>query len=152
MARRSRSICHGCSRPLKRSPQPEKQLVPHGTETVLLVEDELAVRLFATRVLREAGYTVVDAAIGDEALQLAHAHAGPIQLLLTDVVLPQMGGKALADTLVAHYPTLKVLFMSGYTDDAIVHHGRLDAGLAFLHKPFSPAALLRKVREVLEAA
>jgi PAS domain S-box-containing protein len=131
-------------------PHTEDQAVPRGTETVLLVEDEVAVRLFAARVLRESGYRVLETTTGDEALHAAQTDAGPIQLLLTDVVLPQMGGKALAERLAAHYPSLKVLFMSGYADDAIVHHGRLEAGLAFLHKPFSPGVLLRKVREVLD--
>jgi PAS domain S-box-containing protein len=128
----------------------DEQVVPGGTETVLLVEDELAVRVFAARVLREAGYTVVEASNGAEALHVVQEYSGMIHLLLTDVVLPQMGGKALATRLVAQSPSLKVLFMSGYADDAIVHHGRLETGLAFLHKPFSPAAVLRKVRETVD--
>jgi two-component system, cell cycle sensor histidine kinase and response regulator CckA len=130
----------------------ELSVLPQGTETVLVVEDELAVRIFAVRVLREHGYTVLEASTSVEAFQLAHEYAGNIDLLLTDVVMPQTGGKALAEQLTAQYPTIKVLFMSGYADNAIVHHGLLETGIAFLHKPFSPAALLRKVREVLEAA
>jgi PAS domain S-box-containing protein len=132
--------------------QLEEQVAPRGTETVLLVEDELAVRVFAARVLREAGYTVVEASQGDEALRLAQDYPGAIALLVTDVVLPQLGGKALAERLVAQSPSSKVLFISGYADDAIVRHGRLEAGLAFLHKPFSPTALLRKVRAVLDTS
>jgi two-component system, cell cycle sensor histidine kinase and response regulator CckA len=128
----------------------DEQLVPYGTETVLLVEDELAVRMFTARVLQESGYTVLEASTGTEALELAQEYPGAIQLVLTDVVLPQTSGKALAEQLTARYPTLKVLFMSGYPDDAMVHHGRLEVGIAFLHKPFSPAVLLRKVREVLD--
>jgi PAS domain S-box-containing protein len=131
-------------------PPVDEQVVPWGTETVLLVEDELAVRVFAARVLREAGYTVLEASNGTEALHFVQEYPRTIQLLLTDVVLPQMGGKALATRLTAQSPTLKVLFMSGYAEDAIVHHGRLETGLAFLHKPFSLAALLRKVRETLD--
>jgi CheY-like chemotaxis protein len=132
-------------------PAPDEQSVPRGTEIVLLVEDELAVRMFAARVLREAGYTVLEASQGAEALGFVEEYSGTIQLLLTDVVLPQMGGKALAEHLTRQYPGLKTLFMSGYADDAIVHHGQLEMGLSFLHKPFSPGVLLRKVREVLDA-
>lgn len=125
--------------------------LPRGAETVLLVEDEIAVRALAARVLRAQGYTVIEAANGDKALTLAHdwGEAG-IDLLLTDVIMPQIGGRELAARLKALLPQIKVLYMSGYTDDAIVHHGRLEPGIVFLHKPFSPAALARKVREVLD--
>jgi CheY-like chemotaxis protein len=133
-------------------PLPDEQAVLRGTETALLVEDELAVRVFAARGLREAGYTVLEAGHGVEALHFVQEYSGTIQMLLTDVVLPQMGGKALAEHLMIRYPALKVLYMSGYADDAIVHHGQLEMGLAFLHKPFSPGALLRKVREVLDTS
>jgi PAS domain S-box-containing protein len=125
--------------------------LPRGAETVLLVEDEISVRALAARVLRAQGYAVIEAANGDEALALAHdrGEAG-IDLLLTDVIMPQIGGRELAARLKALLPQVKVLYMSGYTDDAIVHHGRLEPGIVFLHKPFSPAALARKVREVLD--
>jgi CheY-like chemotaxis protein len=123
-----------------------------GVETVLLVEDEAAVRALTARMLREQGYTVLEAPDGEEALQLARANSEvTIHLLLTDVVMPRMSGIALAEQLKALFPTIKVLFVSGYTDNAIVHHGWLDPGIAFLHKPFSPAALARKVRDVLDA-
>jgi two-component system, cell cycle sensor histidine kinase and response regulator CckA len=131
-------------------PHLDEQHMPRGSETVLLVEDELAVRTFAVRVLETAGYTVVAASDGAEALRYMEGEPRAIQLLLTDVVLPHMNGKVLAEQLTADAPTLKVLYMSGYADDAIVHHGRIEVGLAFLHKPFSPGTLLRKVREVLD--
>jgi two-component system, cell cycle sensor histidine kinase and response regulator CckA len=131
--------------------QVEVHALPRGKETVLVVEDEVAVRALAARVLREQGYTVLEAGNGVEAIRVAEVHApAAIDLLLTDVVMPHMGGKAVADQIITLYPTLKVLFISGYTDSAIVHHGRLDEGVAFLHKPFTPAVLARKVREVLD--
>jgi two-component system, cell cycle sensor histidine kinase and response regulator CckA len=134
--------------PPRLDPQPPGR----GTETVLLVEDEEAVRRLAARVLRELGYRVLEASGGAEALQLAQAQMeAPLDLLLTDVVLPQMNGRILADRLTELRPRVKVLFMSGYTDSAIVHHGRLDLGVSFLHKPFSPATLARMVRAILEA-
>ena len=121
-----------------------------GTETILVVEDEEALRKVAKRTLDAAGYTVLTAADGDEALLTCARHAGDIHLLLTDVVMPRMSGRALAQELSKTRPTLKVLYMSGYTDDAIVHHGVLDAGTHFLGKPFTAADLTRKVREVLD--
>jgi PAS domain S-box-containing protein len=121
-----------------------------GTETILVVEDEDAVRKVAVRTLGAAGYTVLSAANGAEAL-LTHAqHVGDIQLLLTDVVMPRMSGRELAQELCGLRPTLKVLYMSGYTDDAILHHGVLDPGTHFLGKPFSADGLTGKVREVLD--
>ncbi len=125
--------------------------MPQGAETVLLVEDEPAVRALAARSLRALGYTVIEAGDGVQALKVATEHAGTIQLLLTDVIMPQMGGKALADWVVRTRPGIRVLFMSGYTDNAITQHGRLDPGIVFLQKPFSPAALAQKVREILDS-
>jgi len=133
-------------------PRGEAKAVRQGTETVLVVEDEPPVRELTCRVLREQGYTVLDATNGKEALHKVHAYAGArIDLLVTDMVMPRMGGKALAEQLMAVYPHIKVLFVSGYTTDAIVHHGRLDLGTNFLSKPFTPTALIRKVQEVLDA-
>lgn len=124
--------------------------LPRGSETVLLVEDEPTVRTLAARILRNYGYDVIEAAHGRDALGWIECHTGQqIDLLLTDVVMPYMSGKAIAEVVQNHFPTLKVLYISGYTDQAIVHHGRLDPGIAFLHKPFTPAALVRKVRDVL---
>src|SRR5213078_1412957 len=99
-------------------------------------EDEAAVRNLARRVLEKHGYTLLLAATGRDGVQLATQHAGPIDLLVTDVVMPEMGGRELAQRLTALQPGLKVLYLSGYTDDAILHHGVLDAGVAFLQKPW----------------
>jgi CheY-like chemotaxis protein len=128
----------------------QSHALPRGTETILLVEDEATVRTLAARTLRKQGYTVLEAANGEEALYVARQHSGEIQLLFTDVVMPQMGGKMLASRLEEESPSTRVLFTSGYTDNAIVHHGVLDPGIAFLQKPFSPEVLIRKVREVLD--
>ncbi len=126
--------------------------LPPGTETVLLAEDNPAVHALVARVLRDQGYTVLEAADGATAVQVAREQAGAtIHLLLTDVVMPHVSGKALAEQISNMYPGIKTLFISGYANDAIVHHGRLDPGVAFLNKPFSPSALARKVREVLDA-
>jgi two-component system cell cycle sensor histidine kinase/response regulator CckA len=121
-----------------------------GVETVLLVEDEEAVRSLVCKVLRASGYTVLESLNPADALRIAREHPDPIHLLLTDVVMPQMSGREVANQVIVLRPSTKVLFISGYTDDAIVHHGVLDPKTAFLHKPFSPDALARKVREVLD--
>jgi CheY-like chemotaxis protein len=123
---------------------------PQGTETVLLVEDEGTVRSVAREVLQMVGYTVLEAATGEEALQRADQYLGTIHLLLTDVVMPGMSGRELAERLVVDYPALEVLYLSGYTDEAIAHHGLLQAGIELLHKPFTPDVLARRVREVLD--
>jgi len=124
--------------------------LPKGSETILLVEDEEPIRALIRMRLAAHGYTVLEAASAEEALDLSAQHAGPIELLLTDVVLRGDSGRVLADRLRAQRPGVKVLYMSGYTDDVIAHHGVLEPGLVFLQKPFTPAALARKVREALE--
>jgi CheY-like chemotaxis protein len=120
-----------------------------GTETVLLVEDDEMVRDLARQVLETYGYRVLAAGGGREALKLCQSHRGDIHLLLTDVVMPDMSGRDLAERLREKCPRLKVLYMSGYTDDIIAHHGVLEPNMEFLEKPFTPEALARKVREVL---
>jgi CheY-like chemotaxis protein len=122
-----------------------------GSETVLVAEDEDAVRQIIEKALQARGYTVMVARGGTEALAIAGRHAGQIDLLVTDVVMPDMNGRALSERLTHVRPTIKTLYLSGYTDDAILHHGVLEEGVAFLQKPFSLGALARKVREVIEA-
>ena len=123
---------------------------PTGRETVLVAEDEPLVRTLARRVLEQAGYTVLAAAGGAEALETARRHDGPIHLLLTDVVMPEIGGRDLARRLGEVRPEVPVLYMTGYSDEAVARQGVLDPGTALIQKPFTPAALARKVREVLD--
>jgi PAS domain S-box-containing protein len=123
-----------------------------GTETLLLVEDEDAVRELVRNVLRENGYRVLEASRGEEALELSELFAGRIDLLVTDVVMPGMNGRELARRLVSSRPQVKVLYISGYADNAVWYPGGLDAGGAFLQKPFTPEALARKVREALSSS
>ena len=122
-----------------------------GTETVLLVEDEAFVRELAVATLRERGYTVIEAANGAEGLRIARQHSGKIDLVLTDVVMPVMGGKDMADALRGSHPDTRVLFTSGYSEEVIGHHGVLRTGINFLQKPYLAATLARRVREVLDA-
>ncbi len=138
--------------PGPRAPRPAVSQTLEGTESVLLVEDELAVRVLVRRVLERAGYTVVAASNGREALELARRRdpeESPFDLLLTDVVMPEMSGPELANELGAVHPGLRILYMSGYNDEAIVHHGVLEAGTALIEKPFTPEGLLRRIREAL---
>jgi len=131
------------------APAPVSGQAVGGTETILLLEDDPAIRMVIRRFLELSAYTVLDAATPRQALELAANVERPIDLLLTDVVLPEMSGRELAERLAAQRPGLLVLYMSGYTDDAIVHQGRLEPDTAFLQKPFAPEVLLRRVREVL---
>jgi CheY-like chemotaxis protein len=119
---------------------------------VLVVEDEDAVRRLAERILRAAGYRVLQAANGGEALLLCEERGGEIDLLLTDVVMPRMSGKQLAARLVASCPRLRVLFMSGYSEHGIEQRGVLDPGARLISKPFTAAELCARVREVLDEA
>ena len=125
--------------------------IPRGSETVLLVEDEEVVRGLARQILEDSGYRVLVAQQGEEAVRLCNDYANEIHMLLTDVVMPGAGGKVVADRLSAMRPGIKVLFMPGYTDEAIVHHGVLDSNVEFIQKPFSPLGLSKKVREVLDS-
>jgi len=129
----------------------DTQPIPRGSESVLLVEDEEQVRRIICEVLEQQGYNVLTAANGEEALKIAEDARTDVQLLLTDVVMPQMSGPELAEQLSVLRPQLKVLYISGYTDDAIVRHGLLDEKLHFLQKPFDAASLARKVREVFDS-
>ena len=121
-----------------------------GTETILVAEDDDILRPLARALLTNFGYTVLEAANADAAIAHARAHKGPIHLLLSDVVMPGASGRDLAHRLAESRPDTKVLYVSGYTDDAIVHHGMLEPGLHYLQKPFTPDALARKVRDVLD--
>jgi PAS domain S-box-containing protein len=127
----------------------EPSMALRGSETVLLVEDDDAVRQLGERMLGTAGYRVLAARGGHEALEIASAHDGALHLLVTDLVMPRMRGSDLAERLMATHPNLKLLFMSGYTDPAFLEHRLIAAGAPFLQKPFSADALVRKVREVL---
>jgi CheY-like chemotaxis protein len=127
----------------------QRTAVPQGSGTVLLVEDDGGVRRIARKTLEQNGFRVLEAANGEEALRLSDNQADAIDLLVTDTVMPLLGGPELAKRLLPVRPALKVLYLSGYTDETVVGHGLLDPGLAFLQKPFAPDMLARKVHEVL---
>jgi CheY-like chemotaxis protein len=122
-----------------------------GSETILLVEDEEAVRELANRILSAKGYSVVAAKSTREAEQFAEKHGGTIHLLLTDIIMPGTSGRELAKRITARHPRTRVLYMSGYTDNVLAQGGVLEAGLSFLQKPFTPGALVQKVRDVLDS-
>ncbi|MBV9746781.1 MAG: response regulator, partial [Acidobacteriia bacterium] len=127
------------------------QAAAHGTETILLVEDDEMVRTLVRETLQREGYKLLDAAEPMEARKLAESYKGPIQLLITDVIMPKISGRELARQILGQRPETKVLYMSGYTDTAIVKSGLEQNSIAFLQKPFTPSALTKKVREVLES-
>jgi two-component system cell cycle sensor histidine kinase/response regulator CckA len=133
------------------APAPAKGGADRGTETILVVEDEPAVLTLSRRALEAQGYLVLAAGDAAAALRLVERHGGTIHMLLTDVVMPGLSGRDLADKLAARRPGIRVLYMSGYPGDAVVQHGELPPGSAFLQKPFSPDSLARKVRDVLDA-
>ncbi|MDE3155907.1 MAG: PAS domain S-box protein [Acidobacteriota bacterium] len=138
------------------SPEPPRLTAPgtavgHGHETILLVEDDDALREMSARVLRNLGYTVIEARDGSTALLASKHHAGRIDLLLTDVIMPGLSGPDLAQQLLSERPSLRILYMSGYTDDTVLQHGVREQGLQFLEKPFTPVGLGQRVRSVLDA-
>jgi CheY-like chemotaxis protein len=120
-----------------------------ANETILVVEDEKAVRDLTMRMLERLGYKLLTASSGAEAVEISRSHTGRIDLLLTDVVMPNMSGRQLADALASSRPGMKVLYLSGYTENTVIHHGVLDANVEFLPKPFSREILGRKLREIL---
>jgi len=132
-------------------PARQEAIPVEGSETILLVEDDDLVRNMICETLKQNGYTMLNAASGDEALNLCGDHEGVIDLLVTDVVMPGMNGRELAERLSTAYPRLKTLFISGYTDHGIVHNGILDPETDFLQKPFKLDALARKIRQIMDS-
>ncbi|MGE5252591.1 MAG: PAS domain S-box protein [Planctomycetaceae bacterium] len=132
--------------------KPKEVGAPGGTETILLVEDEEAVRSMVGKILRNKGYTILEARHGNEAIEVSERYEGSINLMVTDVIMPQMSGRELAERLAPMRPEMHVLYMSGYPDNTIVQHGVLEPGTAFLQKPFTISALELKVREILDGA
>jgi len=121
-----------------------------GSETILLVEDETDVRKLTRDILTQQGYNVLECASGQEALDCCANYRGPIHLVLMDVVMPGMTGTQLEETLRQRYPAIKFLFMTGYAEEEVVHHGRVDPVVTLLHKPFTPRTLTQKVRQVID--
>ena len=134
------------SAPHEAASQPHKE----GHETVLIVEDESTILKLVETSLRSRGYNVLVATTAETAEAVARQHSGPIHLLLSDVIMPQTSGRDIADRITEIRPGIRVLWMSGYTDETIAHHGILDPGVHFLQKPFTPASLGEKIREVLD--
>jgi CheY-like chemotaxis protein len=128
----------------------ETRELPRGSETVLIVEDDKEVRKLATRILENQGYKVLEASQGSEALPLCKEYQKPIHLMLADVVMPGLDGRELAERAKSFHPEMKVLYMSGYTENTIIHHGVLEKGLNYIQKPFTVEGLVRKVREALD--
>jgi DNA-binding NtrC family response regulator len=127
-----------------------KEEPPRGDETILIVEDEEEVLKFAAKILERQGYRILETFNGDEALLACEKYKNSIHLVLADVVMPGMSGSELARLLKPLYPEIRILYMSGYTDNAIVHHGVLEKGVNYIQKPFTVEGLARKVREVLD--
>jgi CheY-like chemotaxis protein len=135
---------------LSRKSSPHYKIAPRGNETIMLVEDEEAVRATTKLALQFLGYTVLEAESGAAAIRQCNSHPDPIHLLISDVVMPEMGGRLVAERVATIKPEIKVLFFSGYTDDAVVRHGISKSEVAFLQKPFKLEGLANKVREVLD--
>lgn len=133
-------------------PSDKVETLDRGSQTILIVEDDPALLQVTHRSLEEIGYAVLAAGSPAEAIRISESHPGPIHLMVTDVIMPRLSGAQLASRFSSSRPEMKVLYVSGYTDDTIVHHGVLEPGLAFLQKPFSPKTLARKVAEVLATA
>ena len=141
----------GEAEPVEREQTHFQELRGSETETILVVEDDKSVRNLTRKALKEYGYSVIEAQNGEDALKVSEAHEGPIHLMITDVVMPGMNGRELAERLQPYRPKTRVLYMSGYADDAIVHHGVLEPGLSFIPKPFTPESLVNKARSVLDS-
>jgi two-component system cell cycle sensor histidine kinase/response regulator CckA len=138
--------------PIPDPPEPPRERIQPAAGTILLVEDEAPVRAIARRILARDGYTVIEASNGREALRCAERHAGEIDMVVTDMVMPEMGGRAFAEAFSVLHPSTPVLFVSGYPDDDILRRGALAPGMAFLEKPFTPHGLLEAVRGMFVAA